>query len=481
MSRSRNFSLNFYDLAVDDSHDEEELKRWIKEDPSRGAIRVYQPGSTYSELTQCDTETHAEVIMSKCVTSNLYVYYAGHSSEPLGYDDCPLKIQNKFLKSLGYDDPERIQFEGTRDDLLYMFKFVAGREENKADERVQLTCTVKFKESSPFSFWSKRFCVLCGCQLHVFSSSTPKGKPSLTLDLAGGNVIEYETKKHLYCVQIMSSKKTVFLSFDSRYDQSVWLKRAAKVVTKHPLEADLSRCSLNRLPKYLFLNKNLAALNLSHNFMLELVEDSSVAYQPEGWINDIYRFSNLKILSLSDNNLVHFPVSVCNIVTLSELDLSCNKIRVIPQDIQKLKKLTTLLLHSNLISTLPYHLNNLQRLTTLVIAFNRFKSVPHIVKELESLRILIAAGNSIVSIPEDINRIQTLQILDLRMNHISTNIPSTLPELLIFFTLNLRGNEMTEFDMRRAKNLHVVNCSDNLIKTLSLHKGRVSMINARNN
>lgn len=72
--------------------------------------------------------------------------------------------------------------------------------------------------------------------------------------------------------------------------------------------------------------------------MLELVEDASVSYQPEGWINDIYRFSNLKILSLSDNNLVHFPVSVCNIVTLSELDLSCNKIRVIPQDIQKLKK-----------------------------------------------------------------------------------------------------------------------------------------------
>ena len=111
-----------------------------------------------------------------------------------------------------------------------------------------------------------------------------------------------------------------------------------QVVTKHPLEADLSRCSLNCLPKYLFLNKNLAALNLSHNFMLERVEDATVSPQPEGWINDIYRFANLKILSLSDNNLVHFPVPVCNIVTLSELDLSCNRIRVIPQDIQKLKK-----------------------------------------------------------------------------------------------------------------------------------------------
>ena len=72
--------------------------------------------------------------------------------------------------------------------------------------------------------------------------------------------------------------------------------------------------------------------------MLERVEDATVSPQPEGWINDIYCFANLKILSLSDNNLVHFPVPVCNIVTLSELDLSCNRIRVIPQDIQKLKK-----------------------------------------------------------------------------------------------------------------------------------------------
>ena len=113
--------------------------------------------------------------------------------------------------------------------LSLIHSLSTGKEENKADERVQLTCIVKFKESSPFSFWSKRLSVLCSCQLHVFSSSTPKGKPSLSLDLAGGNVTEYETKKHMYCVQIVSSKKTVFLSFDSRYDQSAWLKRAAKV------------------------------------------------------------------------------------------------------------------------------------------------------------------------------------------------------------------------------------------------------------
>ena len=127
MSRSRNISLNFYDFAANELQDEKELQIWIKEEPNRGAIRVYQPGSTFSELTKCDTETFAEVIMSKCVTNNLYVYYAGHSSELLGFSHRPLEIQNKFLRSLGYEDPERIQFEGTREDLVYMFKFVAGK------------------------------------------------------------------------------------------------------------------------------------------------------------------------------------------------------------------------------------------------------------------------------------------------------------------------------------------------------------------
>ncbi len=40
-----------------------------------------------------------------------------------------------------------------------------------------------------------------------------------------------------------------------------------QVVSKHPLEANLAGCNLEKVPKYYFLNSNLIALNLSHNFM----------------------------------------------------------------------------------------------------------------------------------------------------------------------------------------------------------------------
>lgn len=88
---------------------------------------------------------------------------------------------------------------------------------------------MRVKETGAFGYWWKRFCVLCGTKLHIFSSSHPKGKPSSVIDLTGGKVMEQADKKHLYCIQVASDKKTIWLSFESRYQQSIWLKRAAKV------------------------------------------------------------------------------------------------------------------------------------------------------------------------------------------------------------------------------------------------------------
>ena len=113
----------------------------------------------------------------------------------------------------------------------------------------------------------------------------------------------------------------------------------AQLVSKNPIEANLSQCSLEKIPKYLFLNTELVALNLSRNFMKESCELEVTQHSlPQGWISDLHNFPNLRVLSLSDNNLQYFPQSVCGIATLSELDLSCNFIRTLSEDIKSLKK-----------------------------------------------------------------------------------------------------------------------------------------------
>ena len=186
----------------------------------------------------------------------------------------------------------------------------------RPEEKVQLTCKLKVREMNALSVWSKRFCVLCGARLFVFPSSRPKGKPSLVLDLTGGKMVEYKHKKSYYCVKVSASRRDVLLSFDTRLEQSKWLERAAKVcnslclslslslspslppslslvfhnlplkyfyhrplqfytllhpilkvMSKHPLEANLSGYSLERVPKFFFLNYYLVAMNLSRNIM----------------------------------------------------------------------------------------------------------------------------------------------------------------------------------------------------------------------
>ena len=41
----------------------------------------------------------------------------------------------------------------------------------------------------------------------------------------------------------------------------------SQVLSRHPLEANLAGFSLETLPKYYFLNYNLVAMNLAHNYM----------------------------------------------------------------------------------------------------------------------------------------------------------------------------------------------------------------------
>ncbi len=57
-----------------------------------------------------------------------------------------------------------------------------------------------------------------------------------------------------------------------------------------------------------------------------------------GWIDDIPIFHRLVSLSLSDNCLDQFPLSLCSITSLQELDISCNRIKVLPQDVQMMTR-----------------------------------------------------------------------------------------------------------------------------------------------
>lgn len=125
---SKKVPLNYYDNAgeVSTDGDEIDILAWVSEEEDRGVLRVYQPGSTFSELVKCTLKTDTELIVSVCIAEELRVHYGNNSSQILDFDASPLEEQNRFLRAIGHRDPARIQWEGIQRDLGYMFKFVAG-------------------------------------------------------------------------------------------------------------------------------------------------------------------------------------------------------------------------------------------------------------------------------------------------------------------------------------------------------------------
>ena len=65
-------------------------------------------------------------LVARCLAKELHIHYGSGQQRSVRFDDRPLEIQNQFLQTLGYTDPQRIQLEGLSTDLGPLFKFVTG-------------------------------------------------------------------------------------------------------------------------------------------------------------------------------------------------------------------------------------------------------------------------------------------------------------------------------------------------------------------
>ena len=108
-----------------------------------------------------------------------------------------------------------------------------------------------------------------------------------------------------------------------------------QAISQLPNEADLSCCSLERIPKHIFLISNLSVLNLCQNFMKErpILEEQTI-----GYIDDLNCFSHLRTLLLADNSLESLPLAIYHITSLTELDVSRNQLKELPAGIGDLQK-----------------------------------------------------------------------------------------------------------------------------------------------
>ena len=104
---------------------------WIGADVGSGFIRVYPPNvNSYatSYLIPCTltTTAHQVCLMLGISLNSLHVQCNGDIIQRLDTYEHPLMLQNEYLVGIGYCDLDRIQEEGTCEDLGYLIRFYYG-------------------------------------------------------------------------------------------------------------------------------------------------------------------------------------------------------------------------------------------------------------------------------------------------------------------------------------------------------------------
>ncbi|XP_051553414.1 PH domain leucine-rich repeat-containing protein phosphatase 1-like [Myxocyprinus asiaticus] len=405
----------------------------------------------------------------------LYVQLHGETARRMGPDERPLQVQNDFLFKLGFKDPWRVQEEGMNTELGSLLRFYAGKPHSiESSERIQLSGTYNVRKGKlqlPVNRWSRRQVILCGTCLMVSSVKDSHTGKMHILPLIGGKV--EEVKKHSHCLAFSSAapqSQTYYISFNSFTEHLRWHRQAAKMVSQRISSVDLSCCSLEKLPPNLLYSHDLTHLNLKHNF---LPADQTLL--------QLQRFSRLRSLNLSNNQLRSFPLPICSISTLTEVNLSCNHLTSIHPEVANMTNLQTFVLDGNFLTCLPAELGCLQRLAYLGLSFNEFTQVPVVLERLPAVERLCMAGNKLTVLTLQTFRLLTLKHVDLRLNQISSIVPDE-PEFLRHMTqLDVRDNRLSELDASVFPRLEVLHCQRNCITRLRLSGCMLKALHAASN
>ncbi|KAH9504902.1 PH domain leucine-rich repeat-containing protein phosphatase 2 [Bulinus truncatus] len=253
-----------------------------------------------------------------------------------------------------------------------------------------------------------------------------------------------------------------------------------------PEKADLSNCHLEFLPENVFINTALEILILRHNALRERPIEEDI--YTIGWLEDLPRFSCLRVLNLADNQLHSFPSSLCQMKSLVDLNLSSNKFDEIPTEISELVNLKILHLHNNCLSSIPEEIAQMKSLCHIVLSFNQFTQIPPILLQSKLAPFLvdsiIMAGNQISRLPaEQLIHMTRIKKIDLRLNQLQLMPTETakFQSLEHVTHLDIRENQITDLDIRAIKCLEYLNCDHNTMRSMQLNGSQLKNVFAAHN
>lgn len=160
--------------------------------------------------------------------------------------------------------------------------------------------------------------------------------------------------------------------------------------------------------------------------------------------SEIGHLTNLKILGLSENNLVSLPDTLSQLHKLETLDLRHNKFSEnIPAVIYKIPSLEKLWLRYNHIKNVSKDIKNLINVRMIDLRNNNISELPSEIGCLSSMTICLLSSNHIKYLPEEIGNCSKLSQLDLQQNELR-QLPSSIGNLNLLTRLAIRYNQLIE-------------------------------------
>jgi Leucine-rich repeat (LRR) protein len=185
---------------------------------------------------------------------------------------------------------------------------------------------------------------------------------------------------------------------------------------------------LVHLPDWLGVLKSLEELNINVNNLNKLPES-------------IGKLSSLRELHLWKNELTHLPATVGQLKSLETLNLRLNQLQILPDSFDNLSSLRELDLHDNQLKSIPESLKKLSSLEKLILSWNQIERIPESIGYLSSLMILDLERNELVDLPDSIGHLSSLELLNLSDNKLK-RIPESIGNLINLKYLNLSRNEI---------------------------------------
>ncbi|EMS14785.1 leucine-rich repeat containing protein [Entamoeba histolytica HM-3:IMSS] len=154
----------------------------------------------------------------------------------------------------------------------------------------------------------------------------------------------------------------------------------------------------------------------------------------------ITKCQSLKILNLSDCHLYDIPSNVLSSLSnLETLYIGCNHLSSL-ESLSVLKKLRALYLQSNNLLHFPQSIFDLITLKTLFVSNNYITTIPNQISQLTQLEQLDLCCNSILDI-KPLTNIPSLKEIDVSFNFIK-QIPSEIESMPNLMAFNIIGNEL---------------------------------------